>query len=71
MTYIGTISKGSVVLPPDAQLPEGSKVRVQPVEESGAGNGLSQLFVEIAAEMPSLPADLAAQHDHYLYGTPK
>jgi hypothetical protein len=20
---------------------------------------------------PDLPADLAAQHDHYLYGTPK
>jgi predicted DNA-binding antitoxin AbrB/MazE fold protein len=22
-------------------------------------------------ENPNLPADLAAQHDHYLYGTPK
>ena len=22
-------------------------------------------------ENPDLPADLAAQHDHYLYGTPK
>jgi predicted DNA-binding antitoxin AbrB/MazE fold protein len=31
-------------------------------------------LAEIAAshpENPNAPADLAAQHDHYLYGTPK
>ena len=36
---------------------------------------LSAIFDEIRAESPELwndlPADLAEQHDHYIYGTPK
>jgi Arc/MetJ-type ribon-helix-helix transcriptional regulator len=35
-----------------------------------------ELFQEISADVPAeewdkLPADLAEQHDHYIYGTPK
>lgn len=26
---------------------------------------------DLAADLPDAPADGAAQHDHYLYGTPK
>lgn len=37
VTYRGTIKNGVVVLPPEAKLPEGTAVRVEPVngEESG------------------------------------
>jgi len=26
---------------------------------------------DLAADLPDAPPDLAAQHDHYLYGSPK
>ena len=35
------------------------------------GNELTRRLLEIAAKTEGLPTDLAAQHDHYLYGTPK
>ena len=28
-------------------------------------------LLDLAADLPDAPPDLAAQHDHYLYGTPK
>lgn len=28
-------------------------------------------FSKFAADLPDAPADLGAQHDHYLYGSPK
>ncbi len=33
MTYIGTVSKGTIVLPPEAHLPDGVKVVVQPLDD--------------------------------------
>jgi hypothetical protein len=71
MTYIGTVSKGKVVLPPDAKLPEGAKVRVEIMEQYTQANPLTNLFREVSQDMPDLPKDLAAQHDLYLYGKPK
>lgn len=43
---------------------------------AAARPSLAERIVERAAALPpgaldSLPNDLAAQHDHYLYGTPK
>lgn len=38
----------------------------QPGEET-----LADLIDRIAVDVPDWPADGAAQHDHYLYGTPK
>lgn len=50
---------------------EAGRIVVQP-----AGPSLAERIVARAAALPpgaldSLPDDLAAQHDHYLYGTPK
>ena len=28
-------------------------------------------LLDLAADLPDAPPDLAAQHDHYLYGMPK
>ena len=41
-----------------------------------AGKPIWQVFQEISASVPdevwdTLPTDLAEQHDHYIYGTPK
>jgi len=61
------------------ELPERCQVelviRQEPVVNSQASAvaPLANLAAIAAAhpENPALPTDLAAQHDHYLYGTPK
>lgn len=50
---------------------EAGRIRVEAIRPS-----LAERIVERATALPpgtldSLPDDLAAQHDHYLYGTPK
>ena len=76
MTLHGQVRGGVIVFEPPVALPEGAKVQVeviQPQAEAVAAEAQSlydrlKPFVEAAK---GLPSDLAAQHDHYLYGTPK
>jgi hypothetical protein len=66
MTYIGTVKSGRVELEPSCTLPDGTKVRIEPIENSSdPADGLGDDAV------PTGVADLASQHDHYVYGTPK
>jgi len=37
MTYIGKVSGGKVILPPDAELEDGTSVRVEPLNGPGSG----------------------------------
>lgn len=68
MVYKGIVQKGSVRLPPTADLPDGTEVLIEPVEERPLRSLLDGLAdLESDADTPD---DLAAQHDHYLYGTP-
>ena len=65
---------GVVVLPPGTGLPEGAKVQVEPLKEepaNGQGESLLTRLGDVVGAIDDLPEDLAAQHDHYLYGTPK
>lgn len=62
---------GKVLVPNEpVQLPVGQPLRilVEPLESSPARFAD---FLRFAAELPDAPPDLAAQHDHYLYGSPK
>lgn len=68
MTYMGTIKNGKVELEPGAQLPEGARVKVEPVEAADQIDPAYELHVE--AVDTGIP-DLAREHDHYAYGTPK
>jgi hypothetical protein len=74
MTVRGTIING-VAVPQDGQpLPEGSSVEITilPAEPVGADSAdLSVLLQGWAGQAKGLPADLADNHDHYLYGLPK
>lgn len=66
MTYRGTVINGKIELEEDMALPEGTIVRVEPVEKSeDPADGLADEAV------PTGIPDLASQHDHYTYGTPK
>ena len=71
MTYRGTVKDGVVVLPPEAGLPDGTTVEVQPVSPDGSGPDPLDELLHVAGRIEGLPRDLAAQHDHYLHGTPK
>ncbi len=69
MTYRGRVKKGVVVLEGEAKMPEGTEVRVEPIEE----RPLMDLVraAEGVPDDPEWPTDGAAEHDHYLYGTAK
>lgn len=69
MTFIGKISHGTVVLPPDANLPEGTRVRVEPL--TATARKLTERYASLIGIADDLPADLARNLDHYVHGHPK
>lgn len=78
MVYRGHVEKGVVVLDDSAVLPEGLAVRIEPLEVAEKtssldkdGQTLGQKLLKHAGKSVGLPADLAVNHDHYLYGTPR
>ena len=70
MNYRGRINNGVVVLEDGADLPEGTEVRVEPVEQP-TRKTLYERFKNVAGKAEGLPADFAEQHDHYIHGSPK
>ena|ERR1051326_5146041 len=80
MTFRGTIQNGRVELEPGTDLPDGTIVRVEPVRmrqrrPRRAGKSTRGL-IDPAYRLGELAVstgitDLAAEHDHYIYGTPK
>ncbi|MBE0540856.1 MAG: hypothetical protein IH623_05675 [Verrucomicrobia bacterium] len=78
MSYIGTITaRGIVTLPPEADLPAGTRVAVTPLDEASPTEGtpeanptLFEMFRGFVGVCEG-PADLAQNHDHYAHGTPK
>lgn len=78
MTYSGTVQKGVIVLDGRVDLPEGSRVNVSVIDPVGAPgadpDGAPSVFEQLqdlAGTVEGLPADIAENHDHYLYGTRK
>ena len=85
-TYImlleGTVVNGSIVLDGNEQLPEGARVEISVREQTPrtaenvekhpkAASALGEALMKLAGTAIGLPDDMAAQHDHYLHGTPK
>ncbi len=76
MTYTGEVRNGQIILENGVQLPEGTRVRVEPVNgESPTGEpepgSLAAVLLKFAGVIDDLPSDMARNHDHYLYGAPK
>jgi len=74
MVYFGKIQNGKIVPESELRLPEGARVRIEPVTPSGPDGGgdpsdpvyrLGDDAVETGI------ADFSGEHDHYIYGTPK
>ena len=75
MSLEGRVQDGTVVFNQPLLLPEGTRVRVEllPAEKVKGGNRQSLLerLGDVVGAIDDLPEDLASEHDHYLYGTPK
>ena len=79
MVYRGRVQNGVVVLDNGAKLEEGQPVSVRPLRKPPARvstkrrhiPSLYERLKPIIGIAKGLPRDLARQHDHYLYGTPK
>ncbi|MDQ3331021.1 MAG: hypothetical protein M3552_10260 [Planctomycetota bacterium] len=69
MTYQGTVKNGVVVIESDAPPPEGTRVRVS--VESLKDETIGEFLRRYAGVAKGLPADMAAEHDHYAHGAPK
>lgn len=69
MSFIGRVSNGTIVLPPDSHLPEGTEVRVE-LLASGA-RSLAERYAGLIGIADDLPADLAENIDHYVHGHSK
>lgn len=65
--YMGKVRKGTVVLPAEADLPEGTVVRVEPI----AADSLAARLKKVIGIVRDMPADWAENHNHYIPGAPK
>ena len=70
MELEGVVHNGVIVPDDTTALPEGTRVRIEPVKV-GAPTTFGQLFGGLVMDSPDLPTDLAAQHEHYRLGKPK
>jgi len=62
---------GQFIVPDEpVELPVGQPLRVH-LEIASEPRPRFADFLDLAADLPDAPTDLAYQHDHYLYGTPK
>jgi hypothetical protein len=71
MTLQGTVIDGKIVLDEAKELPNGTRVEVVVHERPTAASPLGEALMKLAGTAVGLPEDMAAQHDHYLHGTPK
>jgi hypothetical protein len=70
MNYTGKVQNGVVVLPPEVKLPEGTEVRVEPLELP-VNEPFVQAALKLAKPRPHWPKDYALNHAHYVKGHPK
>jgi hypothetical protein len=71
MTYRGHIENGQIAFDEPVTLPEGAQVQVEIMQSGADQPTIWDRLLEIAGTVEGLPPDMAENHDHYLYGTPK
>jgi hypothetical protein len=79
MELEGVVQNGVIVPQGECSLPEGSRVRIQPMlpndrpksEHARLTDRLHQLAKKYENMPCDLPNDFAINHDHYIHGTQK
>ena len=74
----GTVHDGAILLDDPAKLQEGARVEIEvkavtkkPAEPECESPPTLLNLLKLAGTAKDLPEDFAAQHDHYIHGTPK
>jgi hypothetical protein len=70
MSITATVENNTIKLPPGVHLPDGTPVRVEPLDAEPTST-FAQRYAAFVGAVKDAPSDLAANHDHYLYGAPK
>ena len=71
MSITATVENDTIKLP--VHVPDGTRVEItlpEPSPPGGTGNALAWME-EFVGIIDTLPEDFAAEHDHYIHGTPK
>ena len=71
MSFTGKIQNGVVVLPPEANLPDGTEVTVETLDLAVTDDPFLQAAAKVARQRPHWPSDYALNHAHYVSGEPK
>lgn len=71
MSFTGHIADGRVVFDGPVSLPDGTPVRIEPIEPATRTPSLLERLGDVVGKATGLPADAATNVDHYLYGHPK
>ena len=69
MSITATVEAGKIVLPPGVDWPDGTVVRIEPVEEDVPT--LWEILKDFDGIVYDPRTDMAANHNHYLHGHPK
>ncbi len=69
MSITAKVEEGKIVLPANTPWPSGTVVRIEPVEEPSPT--LWETLKSFDGMADDLPADLAANLDHYVHGHPR
>jgi hypothetical protein len=67
MTCTVKVTNGAVPLPPGVELPDGVEVQLI-VPDSAAEPSFAERYAAYIGAADDLPADLAANLDHYVHG---
>lgn len=74
MTFQGIVKNGVVVLDTDSPPAEGTRVTVEVdvrIPPEDPADDWADVVMKFAGLGRGMPPDMAAQHDHYIHGTPK
>lgn len=74
MSFMSVVENDVIKLPSGFHLPDGTRVAVEPVTETTDEKDmptLYEVFEKFIGKAEGLPEDFAAEHDHYIHGTPK
>lgn len=69
MSVTATFQNGTIVLPPGVTWPSGTIVKIEPIEPQPPT--LWESLKDFDGIARDLPADLAANVDHYVHGSPR
>jgi hypothetical protein len=71
MVYFGKVRNGKIELDQATAIPEGTVVRIEPVATTPSATESDPVYHLADLAVDGGPSDLASEHDHYAYGTPK